>query len=78
MASFQVVVNSRLTDSQSLRNKLIDLEDFDEQRQATAQHIKALQQQRNIIFGKRHKKRALQSGMMVMIQDGKKLEFPCN
>ena len=41
-----------------------------------AQHIEAIQRRRTITFDKRHKKRALQPGMIVMIQNARKLEFP--
>ena len=40
-----------------------------------AQHIEAMQQRRKITFDKWNKKRALRSGMMVMIQDAGRLEF---
>ena len=40
------------------------------------QHIEAIPRRRKIIFDKRHKKMALQPNMMVMIHDGRKLEFP--
>lgn len=64
-----------LTNMQSLRNRLTDLEELDERRRVAAKHIEAIQRRRKITFDKRHKKRALQSCMMVMMQDGKKLEF---
>ena len=67
---------SRLTESQSLKNRLTNLEELDERRRIAAQHIEAIKCRRKIIFDKRHKKRALQLGMMVMIQDARKLEFP--
>ena len=71
-----MAVYFRLTDSQSLKNRLTDLEELDERRRMAAQHIEAIHRRRKIIFDKRHKKRALQPGMMVMVQDGRKLEFP--
>lgn len=42
----------------------------------SAQHIEAIQRRRKITFDKKHKKRTLRPGMMVMLQDGRKLEFP--
>ena len=69
-------MKSRLTDSQSLRNKLTTLKELDERRKMSAQHIEAIQRRREITFDKRHKKRALMPGMMIMIQDAKKLDFP--
>lgn len=77
METLLVAVNYRLNDSQSLQNRLTNLEELDKRRQMAAQHIEAIQHRRKIIYDKRHKKRALQPGMMVMIQDGMKLEFPC-
>ena len=73
---FRVAIGSCLTENQSLKNKLTNLEELDERRRMAAQHIEAIQRQRKIIFNKRHKKRALRSGMIVMIQDARKLEFP--
>ena len=58
-----------------MKNRLTDLEEFDERRIMVAQHIEAIQRRRKIIFNKRHKKKALRPGMMVMIQDARKLEF---
>jgi len=74
--SLRVAVSTRLTESQSLRNRLTDLEALDEGRRMAAQHIEAIQRRRKITFDKRHKRRALTPGMMVMIQDARKLEFP--
>jgi hypothetical protein len=74
--SLRVAIGSRLTDSQSLKNRLTDLEELDERRRMAAQHIEAIQRRRKITFDKRHKKRALRPGMMVMIQDARKLDFP--
>ena len=74
--SLRVAVNSRLTDNQSLRHRLTTLEELDERRRMSAQHIEAIQRRRKITFDKRHKKRALTPGMMVMIQDARKLDFP--
>ena len=74
--SLRVAVGRRLNDSQSLRNRLTTLEELDERRRRAAQNIEAIQRQKKIIFDKRHKKRALQPRMMVMLQDGKKKDFP--
>ena len=73
--SRRVAVQSRLTDNQSLRNRLTTLEELDERRKMSAQHIEAIQRRRKITFDKRHKKRALRPSMMVMIQDARKLDF---
>ena len=65
--SLRVAVGTRLNDSQSMKNKLINLEDLDEKKQRYAQHIEAIHRRRKITIVKRNKKRALQPGMMVMI-----------
>ena len=67
-------MGTRLNNCQSLKNRLANLEELDEKRRRAAQHIGAIQ--RKIIFDKRNRKRALQLGMIVMIQDAKKLDFP--
>jgi hypothetical protein len=72
----RVAMGSRLTKTQSLRNRLTDLEALDENRRIAAQYIEAIQRRRKFTFDKRHKKRALRSGMMVMIQDARNLKFP--
>ena len=66
-------MGTRLNDSQSLRNRLTNLEELDDKRQSAPQHIEVFQRQRKITFDKRHKKRALQPS--IMIQDAKKLDF---
>ena len=40
-----------------------------------AQNIEAIQRRRKLTFDKRHKKRALEPGMLVMIQDARKKDF---
>ncbi|OAE34845.1 hypothetical protein AXG93_2528s2130 [Marchantia polymorpha subsp. ruderalis] len=42
----------------------------------SAQHIEAIQRRRKITFDKKHKKRTLRLGIMVMLQDARKLDFP--
>ena len=55
---------------------LTDLKKVDKRKGIAAQHIEAMQRQRKITFDKRHKKKALRPGMIVMIQDARKLDFP--
>ena len=74
--SLRIAIGTRLTTEQSLKNRLTDLEELDERRRMAAQHIEAIQRRRKRTFDKRHKKQALQLGMMVMIQDARKLESP--
>ncbi len=74
--SLRVAIGTRLKDNESLKNRLEDLEELDEKRRKAAQHMEAIQRRMKVIFDKRHKKRALERGMLVMLQDGKKKDFP--
>ena len=76
--ALRIAVSSHLPVKQSLRNRLTNLEKLDERRREAAQHIEAMQGRRKIIFDKRNKKRALEHGMMVMMQDARctEDEFP--
>ena len=76
LKSLRVAIDSHLTDSQSLRNRLTTLEELDEKKRMWAEYIVAIQRWRKIIFDKRYKKITLRPGMMVLIQDARKLEFP--
>ena len=58
-----------------VRKFAVETKELDEKRRRAAQHIGAIQRRKKITLDKRNKKRALQSGMMVMIQDAKKLDF---
>ena len=69
--SLRVAIGSRLTKSQSLRNRLTDLEELDKIRMMATLHIEAIQRRRKISFDKHHKKRALRPRMMVIIQDAR-------
>ena len=73
--SLQVVVQSRLTDNQSLKYRLTTLEALDESCRASVQHIEAIQRWRKITFDKRHKTHILRPGMMDLLQDAGKLDF---
>jgi hypothetical protein len=74
--SLRVAINTRLTDSQSLKTRLLMLESLDESRRRSAQHIEAIQRRRKVLFDRKHKKRVLQPGMLVLLQDARKLDFP--
>ena len=67
MGSLKVAIGTRLNDNESLRNRLEDLEELDEKRQRAVQHMEAIQRWRKVILDKRHKKRALERGMLVML-----------
>ncbi len=73
--SLSVAGGTRLNDNKSLINRFGDLEELAEKMRRAAQHMEAIQRRRKIIFDKRYKKRALQWGMLVMLQDGKKKDF---
>ena len=75
MESLRVVVESHLTESQSLKNTFTTLEELDERRWTIVQHIEAIQRRRKITFDKWHKIRNLRPCMMVLLQNSKKLEF---
>lgn len=64
--SLGIAMSSRLTDKQSLRNRLTDWEELDERRRMAAQNIEAVQRRRKVTFDKKYK-RALQPCMMVMM-----------
>jgi len=60
----------------SLIHRLACLEQLDEMRRTSAQHIEAIQRRRKITFDKKHKARILSLGMFVLLQDARRLEFP--
>lgn len=70
-----MAVDSPLTDSHSLRNKLRNPEALDESHRASAQHIEAIQRRRKITFDKRQKIPTLRLGMMVLFQNAQKLDL---
>jgi hypothetical protein len=75
--SLRVAVDSRLTYDQSLKDRLVALKALDESRRVSTQHIEAIQQRRKITFDKKkHKKRTLRPGMLILLQDARKLDFP--
>ena len=73
--ALRVAVSFRLLVKQSSRNRLTELEELNERRRVAAQHIEVIQRRRKIIFDKRNKRRALEPGMMVMMQDARKMDF---
>ena len=74
--SLRVAVDARLTDKQSLKDRLVLLEALDESRRFSAHQIEAIQRRRKITFDKRNKKRTLRVGTLVLLQDARKLYFP--
>ncbi len=71
--SLRITTNERLDESQSLKDRLEQLEGLNEARQLSAQHIETMQRRRKVQFDKRHKSRTLTPGMLVMLQDARKL-----
>ncbi len=74
--SLRIAVDERLTTIPSLIERVELLEGLDEARRASAQHMEAIQRRRKLAFDKRHKTRTLFPGMLVMLQDARKLDFP--
>ena len=72
----QIAVDSRLTDRQSLRTGLYELTVLDKSQGQGVQHIEATQRRRKVLFDKRNKTRVLQPGMLVSLQDDRKVDFP--
>lgn len=54
--SLRVAIDSHLTESQSLRNKLTDLEELNERRRMAAQHIEAIQRRKKAYLTRDTKK----------------------
>lgn len=76
ISSLQITVVERLSDTQLLIKQLEHLDGLNEARKVRAQHMEAIQQRGKIAFDKRHKVRSLRRGMLVLLQDAKKLDFP--
>lgn len=75
IASLRVPINLRLTNSQTLKIRLASLKALAESRRMSTQHIVAIQRWRKIIFDKWHKKLNLRPGVLVLLQDARKLDF---
>ncbi len=65
-----------MDESQSLKDRLERLEGLNEARQLNAQHIETMQRRHEVQFDKRHKFRTFTPGMLVMLQNARKFEFP--
>ena len=73
--SLRIAVETRMPMSESLKERLEHLEGLDESRRRSAQHVEAIQLRRKIAFDKRNKTRILRPGMLVLLQDARKLDF---
>ena len=74
--SLGIPVETRMPMSQSLKERLEHLEGLNESRMRSVQHVEAIQLRRKIAFDKRNKTRILRPGMLVLLQDARKLDFP--
>lgn len=74
--SLRIAINDRWPVSKSIHDRVLMLEGLNETRRFSAQHIETAQRRKKAVFDKSHKKQTLLPGTMVMLQDGKKLEFP--
>jgi hypothetical protein len=74
--SLRIAIDSRWPVTESIRDRVLMLEGLSEARRLSAQHIETVQRRKKVAFDKCHKNRTLNPGTMVMLQDGKKLEFP--
>lgn len=74
--SLRIAIEARLPVSKSIWDRVLMLEGLSEARRLSAQHIETDQRRKKLAFDKCHKNRTLTPGTMVMLQDGKKLEFP--
>ena len=74
--SLRVAMAARLPMARSLQVRLESLEGLDEARRMSAQNMEAIQRRRKISFDKRNRIRALRPGMLILLQDARKLDFP--
>lgn len=73
--SLRIANQERLDWSRSVKDKMEQLEALHEFRKMAIQNIEAIQCQRKVTFDKKIKKRALEPGMWVILQDVQKMEF---
>ena len=71
-----LAIGERLDTTESLKNRLTELEALNENRQLASQHMEATQRRCKVAFDKRNKVQVLKPGMWVMVQDAQRLEFP--
>ena len=74
--SLRLAIGERLDTTESLKNRLIELEALTENRLLASQHMEVTQRRRKVAFDKSNKVRVLKPGMWVMVQDARRLEFP--
>ena len=74
--SLRLAIGERLDTTESLKNRLTELEALNENRQLASQHMEVNQRRRKVAFDKSNKVRVLKPGMWMMVQDARRLEFP--
>lgn len=74
--SLRIAMNAHMSTNQSLKERLERLEALDEARMISTQHVEAIQRRKKVAFDKRHKVRILQPGMLILLQDARRLDFP--
>jgi hypothetical protein len=74
--SLRVAVTERWPIATSIADRLERLEELDEMRRRSAQNIEAIQRRRKIAFDKKNRVRSLRPGMLVLLQDARRLDFP--
>ncbi len=70
--SLRIAIDERLDDSQLSKDRLERLEGLSEAWRLAAQHVETTQR---LYFDKKVKKKTFRTGMWVMVQDAKRLEF---
>ena len=74
--SLRLAIGERLDTTESLTNRLTELEALNESRQLASQHMEVTQRRRKVAFDKSNKVRVLKPSTWVMVQDARRLEFP--
>jgi len=74
--SLRIIINERLDESKSSRNRLERLEALSEAQRASSQHVEVIQCQRKVAFDKKSKVQTLEPGIWVLVQNARKMEFP--
>ena len=74
--SLRLAIGERLDTTESLKNRVTELEALTENRLLASQHMEVTQRRRKVAFDKSNKVRVLKPGMWVMVQDARRLEFP--
>ena len=74
--SLRLTIGERLDTSESLKNRLVELQALNESCMLASQHMKVTQRRCKVAFDKSNKVRVLKPGIWEMVQDTQRLEFP--